>query len=151
MSFRNTSVRKLPPPLSSLFIKPAHVPSLSALCIKGADIGGTSKRKANGDLAATRLGSAMTDKWANDRFRQVMLLIREFRMEWPNKSLLTADDTEFIRSAVDIALSTAGHEAHTGGLPATNPNPNPNPNPKAVALTLTLALILTPTLTPNPN
>ena len=121
MSFRNTPVRKtavpaLSPPLSYFPIKPALVPSLSALCIKGTDIGGTSKRKANGELAATRLGSAMTEKWANERFRQVMLLIRQFRMEWPNKSLLTADDTEFIRTAVDVALTSAGHEEHTGDI-----------------------------------
>ena len=116
MSFRNTPVRKLPSPLSSVSIKPAHVPSLSALHIKGTDIGGTSKKKANGDLAKSRLGSAITDRWANERFRQVMLLIRQFRIEWPDKSLLTSDDTEFIRSAVDIALSTAGHEAHTGDI-----------------------------------
>ena len=45
-----------------------------------------------------------------------MLLVRQFRMERPNKSLLTADDTEFIRSAVDVALSTAGHEAHTSDI-----------------------------------
>ena len=37
-------------------------------------------------------------------------------MEWPNQTLLTADDTEFIRSAIDVALSTAGHEAHTGDI-----------------------------------
>ena len=121
MSFRNTPVRKtavpaLSPPLSYFPIKPALVPSLSALCIKGTDIGGTSKRKANGELAATRLGSAMTEKWANERFRQVMLLIRQFRMEWPNKSLLTADDTEFIRTAVDVALTSAGHEEHIGDI-----------------------------------
>ena len=109
-------MRKLPPPLSSPSNQPARVPSLSALHIKGTDIGGSSKRKANGDLASTRLGSAMTEKWANERFRQVMLLIREFRIEWPNKSLLTADDTEFIRSAVDVALSSAGHEEHTGDI-----------------------------------
>ena len=45
-----------------------------------------------------------------------MLLVRQFRMEWPNQTLLTADDTEFIRSAIDIALSTAGHEGHTGDI-----------------------------------
>ena len=58
----------------------------------------------------------MTSKWANERFRQVMLLVRQFRIEWPNQTLLTADDTEFIRSAIDIALSTAAHEGHTGDI-----------------------------------
>ena len=37
-------------------------------------------------------------------------------MEWPNKFLLTADDTEFIRSAVDVALSSTEHEEHTGDI-----------------------------------
>ena len=45
-----------------------------------------------------------------------MLLVRQFRIEWPNQTLLTADDTEFIRSAIDIALSTAAHEGHTGDI-----------------------------------
>ena len=63
----------------------------------------------------------MTSRWANERFRQVMLLIRQFRMEWPNQTLLTADDTEFIRTAIDVALSTAGHEAHTGDIYDLNP------------------------------
>ena len=92
------------------------IPSLAALFHKTVDIAGTGKRKIDGQYAATRLGGAMTSRWANERFRQVMLLVRQFRVEWPNQSLLTADDTEFIRSAVDIALSTAGHEAHTGDI-----------------------------------
>ena len=92
------------------------LPNLAALFHRTLDISGTGKRKINGEYAATRLGSAMTEKWANERFRQVMLLIRQFRMEWPNKSLLTADDTEFIRSAVDVALSSAAHDEHTGDI-----------------------------------
>ena len=63
----------------------------------------------------------MTSRWANERFRQVMLLIRQFRMEWPNQTLLTADDTEFIRSAIDVALTTAGHTAHIGDIYDLNP------------------------------
>ena len=120
------------------------LPSLAALFHKTVDIAGTGKRKIDGSYAATRLSQAMTSRWANERFRQVMLLIRQFRMEWPGKSLLTADDTEFIRSAVDVALTTAAHEAHTGGLPATNPNPNPNPNPSPSPNP-------NPNLNPNPN
>ena len=92
------------------------LPGLAALFHKTVDIAGTGKRKIDGSYAATRLKQTMTSRWANERFRQVMLLVRQFRMEWPNKSLLTADDTEFIRSAVDVALSTAGHEAHTGDI-----------------------------------
>ena len=93
------------------------LPSLAALFHKTVlDIAGSGKRKIDGSYAATRLSQAMTSRWANERFRQVMLLVRQFRMEWPNQTLLTADDIEFIRSAVDIALSTAGHEAHTGDI-----------------------------------
>ena len=92
------------------------LPSLALLFYKTLDIAGTGKRKIDGEYAATRLGSAMTNKWANERFRQVMLLIRQFRMEWPNQSLLTADDMEFIRSAVDVALSSAAHDEHTGDI-----------------------------------
>ena len=92
------------------------LPSLAALFHKTVDIAGTGKRKIDGSYAASRLKQAMTSKWANERFRQVMLLVRQFRMEWPNQALLTSDDTEFIRSAIDVALSTAGHEGHTGDI-----------------------------------
>ena len=93
------------------------LPSLAALSHKTVlDIAGSGKRKIDGSYAATRLSQAMTNRWANERFRQVMLLIRQFRMEWPNQSLLTADDMEFIRSAVDVALSSAAHDEHTGDI-----------------------------------
>ena len=39
-----------------------------------------------------------------------MLLIREFRMEWPNRSLLTADDTENIRWLLDCALYSSTND-----------------------------------------
>ena len=54
----------------------------------------TGKRKVDGSKAATRLGTSATETWGNERFRQTMLLVREFRMEWPSSSLLTADDVE---------------------------------------------------------
>ena len=92
------------------------IPSLALLFHKTVDIAGTGKRKMDGSYAATRLSQTMTSRWANERFRQVMLLVRQFRMEWPNQTLVTADDAEFIRSAIDVALSTAGHEAHTGDI-----------------------------------
>ena len=47
------------------------------------------------------------------RFRQVMMLVREFRTEWPNQSLLSNDDVEFIRVAIDTALAMAEREEHT--------------------------------------
>ena len=40
---------------------------------------GTGKRKIDGSYAVTRLGKALTPRWANERFRQVMMLVREFR------------------------------------------------------------------------
>ena len=89
------------------------LPSLALLFHKTMSIAGTGKRKIDGSYAATRLGQTITSKWANERFRQVMLLIRQFRNEWPNQALLTADDTELIRSAIDVALTTATHAAHT--------------------------------------
>ena len=46
---------------------------------------GTGKRKVDGSKAATRLGSTVTEAWCNERFRQVVLLVREFRMEWPTR------------------------------------------------------------------
>ena len=67
----------------------------------------TGKRKVDGSLAAARVGQTTTERWANERFRQVMLLILEFRKEWPNNSLLTADDVNQIRSALDGALFAA--------------------------------------------
>ena len=70
------------------------LPSLALLFHKAVDIAGTGKRKVDGSYAATRLGETMTSRWANERFRQVMLLIRQFRMEWPGQALLTADDVE---------------------------------------------------------
>ena len=96
--------------------KTEQLPSLALLFHQTVDISGTGKRKIDGEYAASRLGSAMTNRWANERFRQVMLLIRQYRQEWPNQALLTADDTEFIRSAIDVALSTAGHEGHKGDI-----------------------------------
>ena len=47
------------------------LPSLAALFHKTVDIAGTGKRKIDGECAATRLGGAMTSRWANERFRQV--------------------------------------------------------------------------------
>ena len=97
------------------------LPSLAALFHKTVNIAGTGKRKADGSYAATRLGQTISSKWANERFRQVMLLIRQFRLEWPAQALLTADDTELIRSAIDVALSTAAQEAHAGDIYDLNP------------------------------
>ena len=112
------------PPKAVLERVPAAVdalPSLALLFHKTMSIAGTGKRKVDGSYATTRLGQTITSRWANERFRQVMLLIRQFRMEWPGQALLTADDTELIRTAIDVALSTAAHEAHNGDIYDLNP------------------------------
>eukprot|EP00966_Prymnesium_polylepis_P210798 4881398-Prymnesium_polylepis.1 len=67
----------------------------------------TGKRKVDGSHAAARVGQTTTERWANERFRQVMLRILEFRKEWPNNSLLTTDDVESTRTALDDALFIA--------------------------------------------
>lgn len=82
---------------------------------------GTGKLKVDGSKAATRLGSSVTEAWCNERFRQVMLLVREFRMEWPTQSLLTADDVENIRWLLDCAMYTASRAGHKGDIYDMNP------------------------------
>ena len=81
----------------------------------------TGKRKVDGSLAATRLGQTTTQRWANERFRQTMLLVLEFRREWPGNSLLTPDDVEAIRTAIDNALAFATTSGHVGDIYDTNP------------------------------
>ena len=49
------------------------------------------------------------------------MLVREFRIEWPNQSLLSNDDVEFIRMAVDTALAMAEREGHMGDIYDLNP------------------------------
>ena len=96
--------------------------AFSKLCIhETAPTDGTGKRKVDGSHADTRLGKALTPRWANERFRQVMMLVREFRTEWPNQSLLSNDDVEFIRMAVDTALAMAEREEHTSDIYDVNP------------------------------
>lgn len=97
------------------------LPTLDALANVVVTTDGTGKRKVDGSLAATRLGSTATESWANERFRQTMLLVREFRMEWPNMSLLTGDDVQTIRWLIDCALFTATRTGHTGDIYDMNP------------------------------
>ena len=85
------------------------------------DTDATGKRKVDGNLAATRLGQTTTQRWGNERFRQTMLLILEFRREWPGQSLLTPDDVEGIRTAIDSALAFAATSSHVGDIYDTNP------------------------------
>ena len=46
---------------------------------RGASIDGTGKRRLDGEYADTRIGKSVSLKWANERLRQTMLLINEFR------------------------------------------------------------------------
>ena len=95
--------------------------TLSITDLLHMSIEATGKRKVDGSKAATRLGSSATEKWGNERFRQTMLLVREFRMEWPYTSLLTADDVESIRSLLDCALYTATKTGHVSDIYDMNP------------------------------
>ena len=74
----------------------------------------TGKRRTDGSRSDTRVGSATTERWVSERFRQVMLLILEFRRNWPTQSLLSMDDVEAIRTAVDNALYHATSNGHIG-------------------------------------
>ena len=49
------------------------------------------------------------------------MLVREFRTEWPNQSLLSNDDVEFVRMAIDTALAMAEREEHTSDIYDVNP------------------------------
>ena len=78
-----------------------------------ASIDGTGKRKKGGDLAETRLGKPVSSSWANERFRQTMLLILEFRL---HNNVLSSEDVEFLRVAVDVALTEASREGHIASI-----------------------------------
>ena len=95
--------------------------SLSRLIVDEESIGGTGKRKVDGSLAATRLGQTTSQRWANERFRQTMLLILEFRREWPGQSMLTPDDVDVIRTAIDNALASVTASDHKGDIYDSNP------------------------------
>ena len=116
----------------SLLGPPKPKPIATAVSIEGLtdgfsylgmedDTDATGKRKVDGNLAATRLGQTTTQRWGNERFRQTMLLILEFRREWPGQSLLTTDDVEGIRTAIDNALAFAATSSHVGDIYDTNP------------------------------
>ena len=86
------------------------LPSFANLSIHSPiHIDGTSKRKANGDLAQTRLGKVVSTRWLNERFREVMMLVHEFRSEWPNQSLLSNDDVEVMRHMLEYQATVRTH------------------------------------------
>lgn len=91
------------------------------LFARAADISGTSKKKADGSLAATRLKKPVTSIWLNERFRQTLFLIREFRTNWNKGTMLSNDDVEYLRVALDTALAQAEQERHVGDIYDLNP------------------------------
>ena len=99
------------------------LPSLAALALPhdATPTEGTGKRKVDGEYAETRLGQPVSVGWANERFRQVMVLLREFRVEWPGQWLLTADDFELLRVTLDVALASAIQERHQADVYDLNP------------------------------
>ena len=94
---------------------------LDARLTLDTDANNTGKRKVDGSRSDTRIGEATTERWTNERFRQVMLLILEFRNEWPNQSLLTYDDVQGIKAALDDALFYATLNGHSADMYDLNP------------------------------
>ena len=90
----------------------------SGLFDQAAAIDATKRRKVDGALADTRLGKQVTARWSNERFRQTMMLVLEFRL---HHDILSPDDVEFIRVAVDVALAEAEKASHVGDIYDMNP------------------------------
>ena len=115
MSLRPRSTYTLstprPPPSSRL-----DMVLFAGLFHRGASIDGTGKRKVDGEYADTRLGKTATLKWAHERLRQVIMLLREFRMNWGTGNIVTRDDLEFIRLCLDVALAEAIKMGHTSSV-----------------------------------
>lgn len=85
---------------------------------QAAAIDATKRRKVDGALADTRLGKQVTARWSNERFRQTMMLVLEFQL---HHDILSQDDVEFIRVAVDVALAEAEKASHVGDIYDMNP------------------------------
>jgi hypothetical protein len=94
---------------------------LAGLFQRAASISGTSKKKADGTLAATRLKKPVTSAWLNERFRQTLFLIKEFRTNWNRGNMLSGDDVEYLRVALDTALAQAQLQTHIGDDYDLNP------------------------------
>ena len=82
---------------------------------RAASIDGTSKRKVNGTYAETRLGKPVTSHWLNERFRQTLLLVNEFKVNGIG-AMLSSDDLQFVRVCLDVALAQAERERHVGDI-----------------------------------
>ena len=92
------------------------LPSLVALSLHDVQQtqAGTGKRKADGEYASTRLNQPVTLRWARERFRQTMLLLYEFRSNWPFGTIVTNTDLEYMRVALDLVLTRAVQQGHVG-------------------------------------
>jgi hypothetical protein len=75
-----------------------------------------AKRKIDGEKAASRQGATVSAHWLNERFRQTLLLIREFRHNWNTGWMLSNDDVEFLRVCLDVALGKAAQQGHSGDI-----------------------------------
>ena len=75
-----------------------------------------AKRKIDGEKAESRQGETVSTHWLNERFRQTLLLIREFRYNWVTGEMLTNDDIELLRICLDVALGQAARQGHTGDI-----------------------------------
>ena len=75
-----------------------------------------AKRKVDGEKAESRQGVTVSTHWLNERFRQTLLLIREFRYNWNTGWMLSNDDVEFLRVCLDVALGQAARQGHSGDI-----------------------------------
>ena len=82
---------------------------------RAVSIDATGKRKVDGTYAETRLGKPVTSRWLNERFRQTLLLVNEFKANGIGV-ILSSDDLEFIRMCLDVALAQAERERHVGDI-----------------------------------
>ena len=113
------SIRPHARTLSTPFTPPLNrldVALLAGLFHRAASCGGTGKKRADGEYADTRLGKSVTLRWANERLRQTILLILEFRTNWGTGNILSNDDVEFVRICLDVALSQAVQQGHVSSI-----------------------------------
>ena len=95
----------------------AHLPPMTLLALSDLfrrSVSIDAKRKIDGEKAESRQGATVSTHWLNERFRQTLLLIREFRYNWVTGEMLTNDDIEFLRICLDVALGQAAQ--HRRGL-----------------------------------
>lgn len=115
MSLRRREIRA-----AVIVAVPKHqdvLPSLFLACSIDA------KRKIDGEAANSRYSGEeiVSTHWLNERFRQTMQLIREFRLNWNAEAMISHDDIQFLRVCLDVALHQASQEGHKGDLYDVNP------------------------------